>query len=801
MKKRNALLAVFVLFVTLLFVRGDYSYAQTAKTTNDDPGYWKAHGYYQEESSIGEHSMSKFDIEDEDIESTEDTEDTESTEDVEDTESTEDVEEEDDGIEEKFGVDVSKWNGEIDWEKAKEEGVEFAIIRVGYRGYAEGTLDEDPYYKQNIEGALEAGIPVGVYMFSQAITEKEAIAEANYILKRICDYKITLPVVMDYEYTGSNGSDGRLYQANLSVKKATAICKAFLKTVKEAGYTPMLYANKYMLSSKLDAEAIEKDYKIWLAHYTEETDYEGEYDFWQYTSLGDGYKYGMQSQNLDLNYWYDDGSIRGRVYRIKYELNGGKNNSKNPLTYRNSKVELKDPTRKGYVFRGWYTDKNFTKQITEIKKGTKKDYKLYAKWEVEVKPTEVKINKDSIEVVKGKKKTLKATVSPDNVTTEGVTWTSSDEKVATIDANGKVTAVGYGTATITAAANGDKNITDTCKVTVPYTIKYVLDEGENSSENPSTYYKKEVVLKDPVREGYIFKGWYTDKEFTKQITKIKKSAKKDYTLYAKWQEIISVEETDITLSKTSYSYNGKTKKPEVTLVFGDKTLILGTDYEVSYKNNKNIGKATVTITGKGEYDGIVKKTFTIKVEKGKTFTSGKYKYKVTGTSSVAFNGIKSTKTTKVEIPKTVKYGGKTFKVTSVANNALKKKDKVTTVVVGSNVKTIGVSAFEGCKKLNKVTLNSALTKIEDKAFKNCTSLKSITIPKKVSKIDKQAFYGCKKLKTITVKSTKLKTVGTDVFKKINSNATIKVTSKKYKSYKKLLNDKGQGSKVKITKIK
>ena len=122
-------------------------------------------------------------------------------------------------------------------------------------------------------------------------------------------------------------------------------------------------------------------------------------------------------------------------------------------------------------------------------------------------------------------------------------------------------------------------------------------------------------------------------------------------------------------------------------------------------------------------------------------------------------------------------------------------------LIGNKVKTIGVSAFEGCKKLTKVTIGSAVTTIDDKAFKNCTALKSITIPGKVTKIDKQAFYGCKSLKTITIKATKLKTVGEESLKGIKSNATIKVPKKKYSAYTKLLKKGGVGSKVKFVKIK
>lgn len=194
-------------------------------------------------------------------------------------------------------------------------------------------------------------------------------------------------------------------------------------------------------------------------------------------------------------------------------------------------------------------------------------------------------------------------------------------------------------------------------------------------------------------------------------------------------------------------------------------------------------------------------TTTPEVRKGDIFTVGKYKYKVTGASAVAFHGIVSDKTTKVLIPKTVPYADKIYKVTSISDGALKNENKVTKVSIGANVKTIGASAFCGCKKLSKVTIGSSVTTIGSKAFMNCTALKSITIPGKVTKIEKQAFYKCKNLKTITMKSKKLKTVGKEVFKNINSTAKIKVPKSRLSAYKKLLKGKGQGSKVKIIKSK
>lgn len=212
--------------------------------------------------------------------------------------------------------------------------------------------------------------------------------------------------------------------------------------------------------------------------------------------------------------------------------------------------------------------------------------------------------------------------------------------------------------------------------------------------------------------------------------------------------------TAVTLGTTKYAYNGKAKKPLVkSVTFAGKKLKAGTDYTVTYKKNKNIGKASVIIKGKGKYTGGITKNFIIYAKKGTTVTSGAYKYKFTSGSEVAFAGIKSTKTTKVVIPKTVKLGGKTFKVTSIAKKALYNKTKVKSVTMGGNVKTIGASAFQKCKKLS----------------------------------------------TITVKTTKLKSVGKNAFKGIKANAKIKVPSKKLKAYKKILKNKGQGNKVKIVK--
>lgn len=195
------------------------------------------------------------------------------------------------------GIDVSKWNGTINWTKVKNAGIEFAFVRTSYRGTESGGLATDPYAASNMKNAAAAGVKVGAYIFSQAISVKEAEQEAEYLLNTVKGYNITMPLVFDFEYYPG----GRLEKKNLSKAAQTNICLAFCKKVKAAGYTPLVYANKSMLTSDLNASTISASYPIWLAHYTTKTDYAGDYDFWQYSSTG---KISGISGNVDMNIWY-----------------------------------------------------------------------------------------------------------------------------------------------------------------------------------------------------------------------------------------------------------------------------------------------------------------------------------------------------------------------------------------------------------------------------------------------------------------------------------------------------------------
>lgn len=177
-----------------------------------------------------------------------------------------------------LGIDVSKWNSNINWNAVKKSGVNFVIIRCGYRGSSVGSLIEDPQFKANIQGAISAGIKVGIYFFTQALDEREAVEEASMVLELIKNYKISYPIFLDVESSGGRAD---------AIDKATrtAVCKAFCQTIQNKGYTAGIYANKSWLETKLDPSALSA-YKIWLAQYRSSPTYAGRYDLWQYSSTG-----------------------------------------------------------------------------------------------------------------------------------------------------------------------------------------------------------------------------------------------------------------------------------------------------------------------------------------------------------------------------------------------------------------------------------------------------------------------------------------------------------------------------------
>ena len=197
----------------------------------------------------------------------------------------------------KMGVDVSAYQANIDWKQVADSGISFAMIRCGYRGYAKGVVVEDKLFQKNIKGALDAGLDVGVYFFSQATNVWEAQEEADYVLEAIKGYNITYPVAFDWEFIAGAG---KARTNGMQADDITRCAGAFCDMIAEAGYEPMIYFNQDLgyLSYQLDALS---DYNFWLAEYRTAPNFYYHFDLWQYTHRGEvpGIE-GHVDLNLDL---------------------------------------------------------------------------------------------------------------------------------------------------------------------------------------------------------------------------------------------------------------------------------------------------------------------------------------------------------------------------------------------------------------------------------------------------------------------------------------------------------------------
>lgn len=192
-----------------------------------------------------------------------------------------------------LGIDVSKWNGSIDWSRVKNSGISYVIIRCGYRGSTTGALIEDPTFRTNIKGAQAAGLKVGVYFFTQATNEVEAVEEASMTLNLISGYKLSYPVFLDVEASGGRGD-------KIDAGTRTKVINAYCQTIRNSGYSAGVYANRTWLSEKFSPGSL-SGCKIWLAQYAEKPTYGGSYQIWQYSSKGN--VSGIKG-NVDMNLSY-----------------------------------------------------------------------------------------------------------------------------------------------------------------------------------------------------------------------------------------------------------------------------------------------------------------------------------------------------------------------------------------------------------------------------------------------------------------------------------------------------------------
>ena len=198
--------------------------------------------------------------------------------------------------ESRLGVDVSSHQGVIDWQAVADSGVEFAMIRIGFRGYLEGEINADTMARANIEGAKAAGLDVGVYFFSQALTREEAAREAAWCVTFLENTELEMPLVFDWEYMGDNVRTSKMDSRTL-----TDMAKAFCDTIRAAGYEPMLYFGRSQSEEMMNLEEL-TDYPFWLAMYSTIMDYPYKIHMWQYTDQG---TVPGIAGNVDLNLWFN----------------------------------------------------------------------------------------------------------------------------------------------------------------------------------------------------------------------------------------------------------------------------------------------------------------------------------------------------------------------------------------------------------------------------------------------------------------------------------------------------------------
>ena len=200
---------------------------------------------------------------------------------------------EDDTYTSVIGIDVSSHQKSIDWVAVKNSGVKFAMIQVGYRGYQTGALMDDAYFEENIQGAIENGIDVGVYFFSQAVSVEEARAEADFVLERVRKYNLQLPIVFDLEEV-SNATD-RI--ENTTAQERTQAAVTFMNHIKNAGYQAMVYSSSQLFETVFEINYLH-DYEFWVADYSYAPNFNYHFNIWQYTDAG---SINGISTNVDMN--------------------------------------------------------------------------------------------------------------------------------------------------------------------------------------------------------------------------------------------------------------------------------------------------------------------------------------------------------------------------------------------------------------------------------------------------------------------------------------------------------------------
>lgn len=464
------------------------------------------------------------------------------------------------------GIDVSWWQAKnktttlLNWEEIHNAGIDFAFVRVGSRDSSSGSIYEDTAADSHIQAALENDINIGLYIFSQALTEKEAREEANFVLNQIdkYDWDVTLPIVIDRE----KGSYNRLTAGKLSKTKETAVCQAFADTIVEAGYQASVYASYSWIKSYINTDDL-TDCGIWIARYNNTTtsntksgtayaDVPYDYDFWQYSSTSrvDGY-----SGNLDTNFWYKDTSIKTTGLKATAESATG------PVTLSWGKaaddvtgyrVYRYDEDQDKYVYLKSTTSRKYTDE--DVTSGKTYQYKVRCYWTIG--GTNYYGNYSSV---------ISVTTPPAKVT-EVDTETRSSTYL-TLNWKKVSGASGYRIYKYNTSSKSYEKVTTISKGS---TVSYKI-----TGLTAATEYQFKVRAYKKTDTGTLWGSSFSAyKDCTKPAqTKNLKAATKSSAVTLTWSKVARAGGYQI------YRYNSKTKKYEkIATVKGNKTF--------SYKNTK-----------------------------------------------------------------------------------------------------------------------------------------------------------------------------------------------------------------------
>ena len=253
------------------------------------------------------------------------------------------------------GIDVSyAQKSRINWRSVKKSGVDFVFIRAGYRSLDEGNLREDEEFARNIKGAKEAGIAVGLYFYSQAKNEEEAMQEAAYLLELAAPYEIDLPLVFDIEIFEGGRLDQAIDSGETGPGELTAAANAFCDAVEAGGYESAVYSNYLFLERYLDPENLGKRTNVWVAHYKESTEYPYDYSFWQCGTM----EVPGISEEVDKNFWYVDPEAT-------YETRGARNGKARSVSKLKIKINEKKVTYLGIAVKPHLTVQDGFRELTE----------------------------------------------------------------------------------------------------------------------------------------------------------------------------------------------------------------------------------------------------------------------------------------------------------------------------------------------------------------------------------------------------------------------------------------------------